>query len=193
MSRFYTGCPVACRAEVPLVEFVSAGGEPRRIDFTKAIVWLQETEGSVRFMHGGKVLHTGSTYTDFYGYCSSFRSDVSTNFYAIADAYQITPESSLELVVEAFLFRTPVLETEVDKRENDNRTDPRYKRRYTYLPGDCRIESPNPMSDADERPLWYPQLQREQIDTAIAWSSKNTFDQNLALYEALCKKWSVNQ
>lgn len=189
MTTFRTACPVAKRTEEAFVQRVTIGGESKRFEHVKPIIWIQESESKIVFLHGGRVLREESTHTDFYGYLTSFRTgpDAVVNPEGIANAYGITRESSLELVVRTMVFLQPAYES--PETIEHNRTKPtNYKPMYAHVPDDWRKEAENTLFPGE---LMYPRLERIELGTGIVWSSKNTPDENEALGEQFRQQWAV--
>lgn len=185
MSKFHTGCQVVERTEETFVEHVSIGGERRRIEFTKPILWIQESEALIQFKHGGHVLKEGDTHNDFYGYLTSIEHQ---NPAGMAKAYSVTQDSSLEIVILAKVFKRPAIETTETIKNNASRFDPRYKCMYAYVPDGWRREA-----ESEHTPdgKCYPMLGCVELGTGIIWTSKNTPEQNAALANEFKTKWAI--
>ncbi len=181
MNTFRTGCDVVKRTKETFVQWITVGGERRREEFTKEILWIQESETRTAFYHGGNEVTDGSTFNDFYGYLTSC-DDVGLE--AKAASYKITPESSLELVAETTVFLHPAIETEATRAEND-RQPANYKKVFSYLPNDWRKEEV-----VDGVPVWVS-VQKTVLETEVTWSSKNTPEENVALKQAFKAKWQI--
>src|SRR6516165_212854 len=97
-NLFYSPCPVVRRSTETFVERTMVGGERRRFEFAREIVWLQESDAVLRFMHGGAELKQGSTYTDFYGYLSAAEG-LLESAEREANEYSVTAESSLVIEI----------------------------------------------------------------------------------------------
>ena len=110
-TLFYSSCPVVKRSSETFVQYVNIGGQRTRHEFIKPIVWLQESEATIQYLHGGQKINVASsTYNDYYGYLTSVEG-VQTDFSKIATLFAITTESSLELVIKATVFLRPAIET----------------------------------------------------------------------------------
>ncbi|MBC8741844.1 hypothetical protein F6X40_35440 [Paraburkholderia sp. UCT31] len=184
MSTFKTHCPVVKRTTETFTEFVTVGGERRRMTFEKDIVWIQESETKRLFRHGGEVLKEGSTTTDYYGYLTSFRDENESSERSM-QFYGITPESSLELVLMTTIRLSPATET-AETLEHNRKKLPDYKAQYADVPNDWRQEVV-----ADGETLW-PYLQPIKLAQEVVWSSKNTPEQNEALEQEFTRKWQVS-
>src|SRR5690606_10687362 len=120
-------------------EYVAVGGERRRIEFTKPIFWLQESETQIQFRHGGKIFDTGATHTDWYGYLKSI--DTATkSAITTAEYFSIEPGSSLEMVLMTKIMQCPATETEETIRENSQKPAG-YKTAYMHVPEKWRQEA----------------------------------------------------
>lgn len=184
LSTFHSSCPVAARTTETFVEYTSIAGERRRFEFTKPIIWLQESEAQVQFLHGGKLLKEGSTHSDYYGYLTSFRNP---NTEGIAAHYGITLESSLELVIVATVFRTPAIETDETRAHNLTRP-PRRKPMYAQVPQSWCKEIDSEFTPDGKA---YPPLDRVDQGKGVVWSSKNDPEQNRVLAEQFLQQWAV--
>lgn len=196
-NTFNTGCPVVRESNEVFVQHVTVGTERRRLEHTQRILWIAESEAQMQFLHGGAELKTGSTFNDFYGFCTSFQR-LEDDLAALCQRYSITADSTLELIVLATLFHTPAIETEEDKRENAMRASKyngRHKRQYTSVPDDWRQMIPNPNfgKDGDTQEFYWPSLKPRIITSAVAWSSKNTPEENARVAANLIKEWSEKQ
>lgn len=183
MNKFNTRCPVVERTEETFVEHVDIGGERRRVEFVKPILWIQESETQIQYLHGGKILETGNTHSDWYGYLTSFN-DLNPEGYA--DHYGITTESSLELVLMTTVRQKPATETAATIEENRQRLV-NFMPTYLDVPDTWRKEV-----DSDTYPeKWYPRMEPRVLGEGVTWSSKNTPEQNEALATEFKTKWAI--
>lgn len=185
MNTFHTGCPVVKRSQEIFVQRINIGGEPRRVEFTKDILWIQASEVTVQFLHGGQVLKEGRTYNDFYGYLTSFDREA-CRVCEISEQYSITSESSLELVLLATVFLDPATETKETIKNNRDKPS-NYKSMYAYVPDDWRKEV---IENGD---TFYPQLERIVLGSDVVWSSRNTPEQNSDLVRHLKQRWRAEE
>lgn len=187
LHEFYTSCPVVRQTEETFVEYVTVGGQRQRMAFTKQVLWLQESEAAVQFVHGGEVVDDIATTNDHYGYLSSIRVDLDDGTLArLARKYSIEQNSSLELRVTATVFMQPVVETEEGRKHNRER-GPRMKARYACVPDAWRKELLK-----DGQTVW-PTLARVVLGTGIVWSSQNTPEKNESLAAAFRAQWAVKK
>lgn len=188
---FRTSCQIAERTTESFIEHIVVGGERKRMEYSKPVIWLQETETKLEFMHGGVMLDELGSCSDFYGYMSSLTARAD-EIKSILKQFSITQESSLELVLRAKLLRIPVIETVNDAEYN--RTKPMtYKSQFSHIPDTWRQEIPNPDYHAVSNPqrfVW-PPLRAKVIDEAIVWSSKDSDEQNAARVALLMQKWKL--
>lgn len=157
------------------------GGELRRFEFDREIVWLQESESVLRFVHGGEELKRGSTHTDFYGYLSSAEGMVDEAERA-AKSYSVTEASSLVVEIVSRVYQRPVIEA--DEARAYNVTTPRgHKSRWAYVPDDWRKQT----TVAGE--TLHPSLGRIDLGEQVVWSSKLSRGENAARMEAFRARW----
>lgn len=184
MNEFQSRCPVVKRTQEMLNQWVDVGGERQRVPFAKEVVWIQESESVLQFMHGGEMLKPGSINTDFYGYLTSC-DDMSPSPEREAARYVVTQDSTLELRVQTTVYFRPAMETQDMAEHNQNLTEERLGR-YADIPGEWRLES----LDADGRKVW-PMVARVELGSAVVWSSKNTEAENAALKAAFKDAWKI--
>ena len=184
MSTFYTSCRVVKTTQETFVQHVTVGDERRRVEFVKPIRWIQMSESQALFLHGGKVLREENTYNDFYGYLSSIDESAAEH---TAKQFEITRESSLELVIRTTVFLSPARETEDTVRYNRDKK-PGHKSLFAEIPWDWRQE----VKDVENQ-VSYPRLARIEIASADTWSSKNSASENALLKESFCQKWAVRE
>lgn len=185
MSVFHTGCPVAKKGMEKFVQYLIVGGERQRIEFEREILWLQQSEATVRAMHGGEVVDTLSTSNDFYGYLTSFSErNAVGEAVQYANRFSVTAESSMSVEVFVRVMLVPCVETK--ECAEHNRTKPsNYKAQYAYLPDDWRKE----VIENGER--LYPMLTNQVLVNEVVWSSKNTPEQNKEIADQFIEKWSM--
>lgn len=184
MNTFQTRCPIVKRTQEMLNQWTEVGGEWRRVDFTREIVWLQESESEMQFLHGGNLIKEGSLTNDFYGYLTSC-DDNSPSPELEATRYGITRDSSLDLVVKTTVFIRPAMELKEMAEHNRDLPDGRM-RKYAEVPNGWRIES---MDDDGDR-VWSA-LERVNLGSAVVWSSKNTDEKNAGIKAAFKAKWAI--
>lgn len=182
MSTFYTSCPAVRRTVETFTQFISVGGESQRVEFTRPIVWIQESESQLLFLHGGEILEEGETHNDFYGYLSSM--DLRESVNRLMRKFQITADSSLELVVATRVAQRPARETEECLAYNVGRS-PRQKAMYAYLDDDWRQHT---VEDGEER---LRRLGTSMLGQAHTWSSRLSPEENAALAAAFISRWQV--
>ena len=183
-NLFYSACPVVRRTTETFVERLMVGGERQTFHFDREIVWLQESEAMLRFVHGGKEIKHGSTHTDFYGYLSAAEHLVDEGE-RTAQAFGVTTESSLAIEVVARLYQRPVIEP--DEARRHNLTKPaNHKARWGYVPDDWRKDV---LVDGEtiSRPFAQIELAEE-----VVWTSKQTAGENKAILTAFQARWAVH-
>ena len=179
----YSGNPVVMQTREYFLQLETVADTRTRIEFSKEILWLQESESKLLFKHGGKVLYEGQTHTDFFGYLTSFDSDAMTPI-EICRQFGVSQESSLEVVIQTSILLTPVMET--PETIDANASQPGgFKTQYAAVPSNwCQEVS------GGVRPI-YPALSRKTLCAEIVWSSKNTPQQNDHLLLAFKEKWRI--
>jgi hypothetical protein len=161
---------------------VNIGGQRTRHEFVKPVVWLQESEATLQYLHGGQVLKVASgTYNDFYGYLTAVQG-VQTDFSETAGHLSITTTSSLELVIKATMFLRPAIETPETIKHNREKPA-NFKSQWCYVPDEWRKEV---VTDGEKS---WPHVERADLDQAVVWSSKNTQHQNTAVLATFMSKW----
>jgi hypothetical protein len=181
MYKHESNDPIAKRTLESFVQNTYVAGERVKHAFEREIVWLQSSETTLTFVHGGKVLKTGADTNDYYGYLTSFRQDAHDP-QATADEFQVTQDSSLEIQLVVRLFITPVFESAEDKESNKAFAE-RKRRTFTRIPEEWRKET-----IVDGHPL-FPALEAQDIDQAVVWSSKLTPAECEAQAQAFRDKW----
>lgn len=181
-----TKCPVVQCTLESFVQFQHVGGEHRRFTFDKPIVWIQESESSLQYWHGGKVLKDGPTWGDYYGYLGSIHLDYDEVPGVYAAEYGITQESSLELRLTTVIRKIPYLETEADKLFNEAQREGQ-DRQYSPIPDGWRKEQPCTYSPTG---LYYPELEKIEVCRAMVWTSKLDRDGNAQLRADFLEEWA---
>jgi hypothetical protein len=182
MSQYRTECPTSKTTE-KFVQFVEVGGTRQKTPFEREVIWVQESETALLFMHGGKIVRQGPVTNDYYGYLTSFTRAEAHGAQLLAQEYGVTPESTLEVHLVATITRRPCIETEADQAVNAAATG--LSRQYTQIPSEWRQEKM-----VDGEPL-YPDLEAVIVATGIVWSSKNSAMQNAGLAQAFAEQWAV--
>ena len=174
---FRTSCPIVKREIQTFSQSVNVGGESKRIEFEKEIVWIQESESQLLYKHGEKVIKEGSTDSDYYGYLTSPTIDRPTPAEQ-AKYYSITTESSLELVVMTTVLMRPAIENSEDAAVNKNNTLNNYKVQLSEVPSNwMKADCSN--------------LESITLAAEVTWSSKNTAQQNSELLAEFIKRWTL--
>lgn len=185
----HTTCPVVSRNIETFTSFVNVGGESQKMTFDRPILWIQESETKIQYLHGGKVLKEGPVYSDYYGYLTSFvpsREDDGAAHYA--KEFEVDQDSSLEIRMLTQIHKIPLVETEEDRAYNAQNAG-KQTRQYSHLPDDYRKEQKCEHSPSG---LYYPQLEKVLVAESVTWSSKLTPEENKALAEAFRAEWAVN-
>jgi hypothetical protein len=166
MNTFSTAARVVDSTNQNFVQHTFVGGEQVRNEFSKTILWLQETETQVMFVHGGNVLREGSTYNDFYGYMTSIEA-ANDEIVRLQKHFGITDESTITLLLTTKVFRLPALETDETRAENSRRPE-NYKKAYASVPREWLVET---VCDGETQ---LQRLTQQVIATEVIWSSKMT-------------------
>jgi hypothetical protein len=182
MNTFRSQCPIVERTEETFVEYVSVAGERRRMEFTKTILWIQQSESVVQFVHGGKVLDETQRTNDYYGYLTSCEPS-SPSPSDIAKAYSVTADSTLEIIVKTTVSKRPGAENQDTIAKN--KANPTYVPTYVDVPTSWRKEVV-----IDGETSW-PTLESAELGEGVVWSSKNTPEKNAALLAAFRATWAV--
>ncbi|WP_146039583.1 MULTISPECIES: hypothetical protein [unclassified Variovorax] len=171
------------RTTETFVERLLVGGERQTFHFEREIVWLQESEAMVRFVHGGKEIKHGSTHTDFYGYLSAAEHLVDEAA-RTAQAFSVTTESSLAIEVVARVHQRPV--TEPEEARKYNATKPaNYKSRWGEVPDDWRKDV---LVDGEALSRSFA---RVELAEELVWTSKQTAQANQGLLAVFQARWAV--
>lgn len=181
MYKHESSDPIAKRTLESFVQHTYVAGERIKHAFEREIVWLQSSETTLTFIHGGRVLKKGADTSDYYGYLTSFQSGAHDP-QATADQYQVTENSSLEIQLVVRLFITPVFESDENKESNKAFAE-RKRRTFTRIPDEWRKEA---VIDGE---TLFPALEAQDIDQAVVWSSKLTVAECDALAQAFRDKW----
>jgi hypothetical protein len=181
LNYFHTGSPVIERTVETFVEHVAVGGENRRVEFEKTIVWLLESSTQILFRHGGRVLKEGGTYNDWYGVLKSINGAMEDAAVSAA-AYDVSTQSSLEIVLVSKVMHTPAFEPPDAVAENASRAD-NYRKRYAYVPIGWRQER---MEDGEMR---WPTLEPKVLVSEEVWSTRRTDRENDAIVSAFVNNW----
>lgn len=182
MNTFRTGSPVVKREIKTLFQVVEVGGIQTTHSFEREILWLQETETTVEFHHGDKLLRAAGTTNDFYGYFTSV--DIE-NAESIAKSYSINPDSSLELLLSTRVYLKPAYESPEDAAKNAS-IPSSIKAQYSNIPNNWRTDK---ITEAEFE--YHPMLERIDLSLEKAWSSKLSIEENRALLVLLKAKWAT--
>jgi hypothetical protein len=174
--------PIYKISDEDLLQFVEVGGERQPIGFSKKVVWVAESHTELEYHHGDKLLKKCAYYNDYYGFLTSIDHKVAKEF---AESFGITRESSLILVSRTVVELTPYLETEQQKIHN---TGPLRgnTRHFDQAPNEwLQRNVPEQINSPSYRIFRTPVV----LASEITWSSKNTPEENLALAEALKRRF----
>jgi hypothetical protein len=174
--------PIYKISDEDLLQFVSVGGERQPISFSKKVVWVAESTTELEYHHGDKILKKGTSYNDYYGFLTSIDDKAASDF---AESFGITHESSLILVCRTIVELTPYLETEQHKAYNADKL-PCQTRHFDQAPNEwLQRNVPEEIHSPSYRTFRTPVV----LASEISWSSKNTSEENLALVDALKRRF----
>lgn len=179
LNKFHSGCPVAKRTTEILSEWATIGGESKRVEFQREIVWLHQSESILEFIHGGKILLVDSTFNDFYGFLASSDPEDAVN---LAAKFGINASSSLELVLRTKVFLLAAIETDECKKNNLKKPE-NYKSMWAYVPIQWHQER------VESGETSFHSLDRVERGDEITWSSKKSDAENLEIRNAFLEKW----
>ncbi|MGH8159297.1 MAG: hypothetical protein ACREPQ_14345 [Rhodanobacter sp.] len=183
MNVIRSRCSVAETTTETFVEYVPVGGQRQRLEFTRAVTWLRESESRLLFVHGGKVLQEGSTFGDYYGYLTSF--DIKEpSPQDIASDFGVSSDSSLEVEVRTTVFLQPVMQTDETCAYNKGKAAT-CMAQYVEIPFDWRQEI-----TVDGETRWR-RVERKVLGEAVTWSSKNSPGANSAIALSFRDKWHI--
>ena len=97
-----------------LCQWATIGTERRLVHFDHEIVWGRESTSTIDFLHGGLIIDTKTTFSDFYGYMKSVEA-AQEEAQSLCLRYEITPDSSLVVQVETVIHETPYIRTQCCK------------------------------------------------------------------------------
>ena len=183
MSIFTTSSPAVRRGVQALVEHVAYGQytSPRQI--RPEIIWLRSSETQLQFMHGGEVLKTGETLTDWSGHFSSI-DEALEGVPDMMARFGIDTDSSLELVLWSRVVDTPAMENAQSRA--DNRARPNGRRTYAHIPKNWTRE----VVLAGDETHW-PRLEEVTVAEAVTWSSRKSADENARSIEVFKGQWAI--
>jgi hypothetical protein len=165
------------------VQFVSVGSTRQKFSFNHEVVWVVESETTVVFKHGGKVVRTGSVFNDYYGFLSSFGARPIQEVEAVARDFSVDAQSSMEIQLVTKLCKNPYIEREEDQATNAQAGGE--TKQYSLIPTDWCIE----ISDDQSGESLYPALEMMLVSEQVLWSSKNTPEQNSDVANAFRLAW----
>lgn len=148
-------------------------GKREMVEFEQEIIWVEETEAVVAFVHGGKDVETFGTYSDFHGYGTSVCGVGGAIAAArrVADRFNVTHESSAEVVVRQTTFLIPAIQATSDHARELNAkadADPKWKRKFAHLPEEWRLRKEEKL-ESGEVNVWWPRPERRTIKEEVVW------------------------
>jgi hypothetical protein len=115
--------------DMNLCQWVEIGPDRRLERFKATVLWANSSESQILFMHGGKVLKEGATYTDTYG---DSKTPALSEARAWIDRYGITAESSLSVVIKTAVRRQPFVRT--DRCQQSDLQNTKRRHEVEYIP-----------------------------------------------------------
>lgn len=152
-------------------------GEREMAPFDQEIIWIEETESAVAFMHGGEEVEKFGTFNDFYGYGTSScgRSGAIATARRIAEKFGVTVESSAQVVVTKTTYRRPAIAARSREALELNAKadkDPKYKRKFAEVPESWRQRREETIHGGETH-TYYPMLERRVISEEVVWCVGN--------------------
>ena len=174
-EEFSTGGKVARTSKENLWgEARHPAGGSQMVEFEQEIIWVEETESEVLFLHGGEEVGAFGKYTDFYGYGTSFcgANGAVAAAKQLAEKFGVTADSSAEIVVKVTTFQEPAVRaTSEDARKQNAKADenPNWKRKFARVPEGWRTR--REVDDIDgKKHFMYPRLERQVLTEETVWS-----------------------
>jgi hypothetical protein len=154
-------------------EATHPSGRREMVAFDQEVIWIEETEAVVAFMHGGEEVETFGTYSDFYGYGTSVcgKGGAIGTARRIADRFNVTPESTAEVVVRQTTFLIPAIPaTSRDALELNAKADadPKWKRKFAHLPEGWRLRREETLESGEVHVSW-PRPERRILKEEVVW------------------------
>jgi hypothetical protein len=168
MSLFYSAAPVVQSEVMKLwsgVNIPSVGF--RHMEVEVEVFWLREGELKVEFLHGGKCVKDGPTFTDYYGFLNCVHSIEDAKKWAAY--YGVDESSTAEVVATLTVSDQPALiprgrdEIEHNKRAD---VDGRLKRVWAHMDDHLRQKV---QRDGE---TVYPALSPRKLADRVIWTSK---------------------
>ncbi|MFY0990917.1 hypothetical protein [Halomonas sp. C05BenzN] len=106
----FTAAPVVHRETAPLIRRTADPvAETVRLEpFEATLVWLRDTEATLRLVHRGATVKELATYNDYYGFLRSVDGALE-DAPGLCDSYRVTSDSELALQLDLVVIDTCVL------------------------------------------------------------------------------------
>jgi hypothetical protein len=176
----YSSCKVVKVTKEKFVEFATVANQRIPVEVEADIHWLQESETTISFLHGGKEIKKFCTHNDYYGYLTSIDHSETQHY---ADTYSVNQQSTLEIACVTKVFQNPVIFTDEDREHNEK--SHYTKQRMTSVAGQWRQKAEH------DGEVYYPSIEQRVLVEQVTWSSKNDTAANAELAEAFKKAWAV--
>lgn len=112
LNRHDSRCPIVRRGPNRIARRIDVSGglgHYQTVHFAQPIVWLRESEASLRIRNGDDERQVGASHSDFYGFLTSPLEHIAA-FPDIAAREDITADGRRELVVLVTITDTPMIE-----------------------------------------------------------------------------------
>lgn len=148
-------------------------GKREMVSFEQEIIWIEETESVVAFVHGGEDVETFGTFNDFYGYGTSScgAGGAIATARSVAQRFGVTPDSTAEVVVRQTTFEIaaiPATSREALDLNAKADADPKWKRKFAHLPEEWRLRQEE-KTESGEVHVWWPRPERRIIKEEVVW------------------------
>jgi hypothetical protein len=110
LTKFYSLCPIVRRETLKLTHPATVPGMgPVTIPCDKEIVWVRESESQIVLRHKGHDVKEDSTYSDFYGFTTSFEGAVGAAR-KLARELEVDSHSTLSVEIVFSVYDVPALQ-----------------------------------------------------------------------------------
>lgn len=172
--------PITLISEETFVDFKHVGGEPQETEFTRQVHWAQMSTAEVHFLHGGKVLRKGYSTCDSGSYLGSLNLSV-IDPASIANDYDVTVDSSLEVIQVITIQQEPYFQSPTEKAESETN-----EHGLKFMSAILGWRQRNPNADG---PFQYQTIQPKLLCQETVWSSKNTPEENARLRLSVAERF----
>lgn len=162
----------------------------QRLQADVDIHWVLHSVAEIAMYHEGVLVKSCTTLNDYYGYLKSFEGNESSE---LCSKYAVTKKSTLEVVTKVSIVAEPYFEDDACRKHNSSIKDGEAMLLCSF---GSDIKAPH------RAPWRYDSKNKEQIDVywlnfepikllteKTVWSSKNTTEQNNALFADVIAKY----